>query len=277
MFASASATGAAVEYSERLQAVSASQAAATLWAGAATQTAAAAIPAETQAAAAALATAEREERGAWAWLIAGVVAFLLVVGGAVYSVARYVRSLGIEKEAKARQLVAQIQPPVLAKKEPLPGIPGYVVLFIDGRMVTEYLDALRVAENAPPRAEAPEVVDMPPALANVTPRPYMTKEQASLIAFVKDAQRAAGVKVATFLPSDDRMGYGGSRWGENKATLERLGVVKTTGTGKPKSGEHRTVTTPGWDLTRILESLEDGRLVAPTAPRPVSENAPETA
>lgn len=81
MYAAAGATGTAVEYSERLQAVSASQAAATFQAGAATQTATAAGPAMTATRAAQVAQAERDS-ATWLWSGVVLTAILLIAAGA---------------------------------------------------------------------------------------------------------------------------------------------------------------------------------------------------
>lgn len=123
MFASASATGAAVSYSVTLQAIAAQQATGTFESGAATQTATAAIPAGTATAAAQVAMAEREGM-TWVWSGVVITAILLIAAAAgailVYSFgavqiansqAAIIRenSLAYERETRAIAEATQIK------------------------------------------------------------------------------------------------------------------------------------------------------------------------
>ena len=241
------------------QAVQAAQATGTFSAGAATQTATAAGPAMTATRAAQVVAEEREERGAWAWLIVGLVSFVSVVGAFARAGVGYIDSRGAKERAEAYKISAQVVPPVIAQQPPAPGLPGYVIMLINNELVREDIPALI--------AEAQAAYSQPaPTIANVTPRPHMTPAQEALIAFVRDAQRATDDWSAAYIPSDAAMGCAGSRWAAHVGTLKALKIAEGNGTGKPAAGKHRTKLTGDWDLGRLLVALQNGQVIVQAHP-----------
>jgi len=237
------------------QAVQAAQATGTYQAGAATQTATAAIPAMTATRAAQVVDEERESFSAWAWLAAALVAFVATIGGAVFAGVRWADAQGAERKARAAAQLREAE--ARAYSLEMAAMAQATKIQIAGRMMLVIVSGqITAAHRLPAPEEEARLIEQPPTVPG---------GNRGMVEFIRAAQAAAGVTVATFIPSDEKMGVGGSKWAAYVDALKAMGLAVSNGTGRPANGDARTKLADGWSLKRLLEELENGQVIVPAA------------